>query len=149
MCIGCLLATILLILFVPRNKIREAHVIFLFVQVITWLVGLIVVEYRLIEYPDRFFEYSTKTSFAFEYFIYPSICIIFNLYYPEKKNIFRQFMHNAYYCTGITITEVLCERYTNIIKYIHWSWYITWITLFITFYASRIYYVWFFRLKNN
>nr|WP_282432966.1 hypothetical protein [Desulfosporosinus sp. Sb-LF] len=49
----------------------------------------------------------------------------------------------------MTITEVLCERYTNILKYLHWTWYVTWTTLLITFYLSRQYYLWFFKLKGN
>nr|WP_282434416.1 CBO0543 family protein [Desulfosporosinus orientis] len=42
----------------------------------TWAVGLGVVELRLIEYPVRLFPYANRTSFSFEYFIYPSICAI-------------------------------------------------------------------------
>ncbi len=144
-----ILTIISLILFIPKNKFREAQVIFFFKQLMTWLLGLTVAQYRLIEYPVREFAYATKTSFSFEYFIYPSICVVFNLHYPEGKSHTRQFMHYFYFCTGMTILEVLCEKYTDILKYIHWSWYSTWITLFITFYLSRQYYIWFFRLKNK
>lgn len=140
---------IMLILFIPKSKIREAQLAFLFMQVITWLIGLLVVEFRLIEYPVEFFKNATKTSFSFEYFIYPSICAVFNLYFPNNKSNFRKFMHYFYFCTTMTIIEVLCEKYTNIIKYIHWTWYITWISLFITFFISRNYYLWFFRLRDT
>ena len=134
-----------LVLFVPKNKIREAMLVFFFVQLITWVVGLAVVQCRLIEYPIRSFPYATKASFDFEYFIYPSICVVFNLHYPEGKSRSRQFMHYFIICTMVTIIEVLCERYTEIITYIHWTWYITWITLYITFYMSRKFYLWFFN----
>lgn len=143
------LTIIILILFIPKNKIREAQVAFLFMQVITWLIGLLVVEFRLIEYPVEFFKYATKTSFSFEYFIYPSICAVFNLNFPNYKSNLRKFMFYFYFCTTMTIIEVLSEKYTNIIKYIHWTWYITWITLFITFFISRKYYIWFFRLRDT
>ena len=143
------LTIIMLILFIPKNKIREAQLAFLFKQVITWLIGLLVVEFRLIEYPVEFFKYSTRTSFTFEYFIYPSISAVFNINYPDRKSNLKQFMYYFYFCTSITIIEVLCENYTNIIKYIHWTWYITWITLFITFFISRKYYIWFFRLQDT
>ncbi|WP_345788342.1 CBO0543 family protein [Desulfosporosinus orientis] len=62
--------------FIPKDKIRKALIAFLFKQVITWAVGLGVVELRLIEYPVRLFPYANRTSFSFEYFIYPSICAI-------------------------------------------------------------------------
>ena len=139
----------LLVKFIPKNKIREAHVSFLFNQFVTWILGLSVVQLKLIEYPVRLFPYATKSSFSFEYFAYPSLCAIFNVHYPEKKNTFGQFMYYFYYCTTMTVLEVFVEKYTNILKYIHWTWYITWITLFITFYITRKYYEWFFKLNQN
>ena len=138
-----------LVKFVPKAKIREAELAFLFNQVITWLVGLAVVEFGLIEYPVRLFPHATRSSFTFEYFIYPSICAIFNVNYPEDKRTFGQFMYYFYFCTTMTVIEVIIERYTTVLTYIHWTWYITWITLFITFYMTRKYYVWFFRQKQN
>jgi len=84
---------VMLILFIPKNKIREAQLIFLFKQSITWLVGLLVVELRLIEYPVRLFKYANKTSFTFEYFIYPAICTVFNINYPVGKSTVRKFVH--------------------------------------------------------
>lgn len=147
--IGWIITIGLLLKFIPKNKIREAHVAFLFKQVLTWVLGLTVVQYKLIEYPVRLFPYATRTCFSFEYFIYPSLCAIFNVNFPQKKKAFGQFMYYCYYCTTMTIVELYIEKYTNILKYIHWTWYITWITLFITFYCTRKYYVWFFKLKTK
>lgn len=142
-----ILTLIMLILFVPQAQFREAQVIFFFKQFITWITGLAVVQFRLIEYPVRLFSYANKTSFTFEYFVYPAICVVFNLHYPVEKSPVRQFMHYFYFCTVMTILEVYFEKCTNIIRYIHWTWYLTWLTLFITFYISRKYYVWFYRLE--
>lgn len=147
--IGWIVTIVLLVKFIPKNKVREAHIAFFFKQLITWVLGLLVVQLKLIEYPVRLFSYANKTSFTFEYFVYPSLCAIFNVHYPEKKSAFSQFMYYFCYCTTITVLEIFVERYTNIIKYIHWTWYITWITLFITFYMTRKYYEWFFKLKQN
>ncbi|HOM42259.1 MAG TPA: CBO0543 family protein [Bacillota bacterium] len=140
---------LMLFLFVPRNKLREAIVIFFFKQFLTWAIGLAVVQFGLIEYPVRMFANATKSSFDYEFFFYPSTCVVFNLHYPEGKGRLHEFMYFFYYCSIMTIVEVLAERYTNILNYIHWTWYITWITLFITFYLSRKFYVWYFRLKPN
>jgi hypothetical protein len=144
-----IISIIMLILFIPKNKIREAQLVFLFKLLITWLIGLLVVEFGLIEYPVEFFKHATKTSFTFEYFVFPAICAVFNINYPDRKSHFQQFMHYFYFCSTMTVIEVLCEKYTNIINYIHWSWYLTWITLFVTFFISRKYYIWFFRLKDK
>ena len=144
------IATIgLLIKFIPKNKFREANVAFFFKQLITWVLGLSVVQLKMIEYPVRLFPYACKTSFTFEYFVYPSLCAIFNVHYPKNKSNFAQFMYYSYYCTSMTIIEVVVEKHTNLLKYIHWTWYITWISLFITFHMTRKYYVWFFKLKRN
>lgn len=139
----------LLIRFIPRDKIREAHVTFLFKQILSWILGLSVAELKLIEYPVRLFPYANKTSFTFEFFVYPAICAIFNTNFPIKKSPFSRFMYYFYYCTTMTVMEIFTEKYTNILKYIHWTWYITWITLFITFFISRRYYVWFFKLNKH
>ena len=147
--IECIITIGLLIRYIPRKKIREANVIFLFKVFIAMILSLTVSEFRLIEYPARLFPYANRTSFHFEFFVYPSICAIFNINFPKKKSIFNQFMYYCYYCTTLTVLEIIAEKYTNILKYIHWSWYISWITFFITFYISRKYYLWFFKLKQN
>lgn len=140
--ITCILTLLIL---VPKNMIREAQVIFLFKQVLTWLFGLMVVEFKLIEYPVRLFPYANRTSFSFEYFIYPAICVIFNLYYPKTKRILPQLRHYFVFCTTITVIEIFTEKYTDIINYLYWHWSLTLVTLFITFYLSRKFYTWFFK----
>jgi hypothetical protein len=145
--ISWILTIVMLIVFVPKQKFREAQVIFLFKQLITWPFGLTVVQLKLIEYPVREFSYAQRASFTFEFFIYPAICVVFNMLYPEGKSKIRQFMHFFYFCTAMTVFEVLCEKYTNVINYLHWNWSITWITLFITFFITRKYYLWFFGMK--
>lgn len=144
-----ILMIFLLFRFIPKNKIREAHVTYLFELIITWSVGLTVAEFNLIEYPIRLFPYANKASFIFEFFLYPSICAIFVVNYPEKKSTFAKFRYYFYYCTSLTIIEVIQERYTNILKYISWSWYLTWISFFITFYIATKYKQWFFNKKST
>lgn len=140
-----ILVIILLFRFIPKDKIRQAHVAYLFKLLITCSVGLAVAEYRLIEYPIRFFPYATKASFLFEFFLYPAICAILVVNYPEKKSAFAKFMYYFYYCTTLTIIEIIEERYTDILTYIHWNWFITWIAFFVTFYLSQKYNKWFFK----
>jgi len=52
------LTIIILIRYIPKDKLREAQLIFLSKQFITWFIGILVVEFRLIEYPARVFTYS-------------------------------------------------------------------------------------------
>lgn len=145
-----ILASLMLLKFVPKNRIREASLAFLFLQLITWIFGLAVVEKNLIKYPSRlFFSKSDKGSFTFEYFVYPAICAVFNLHYPEKSNFFIKFFHFFFYTSVITICEIFAVKYTNLIKYKNWNAYYSYITLWTTFYFSRIFYRWFFKLNSN
>jgi hypothetical protein len=140
-----LVTILLLILFTPRDKIREAHVLFMFKQVLTWLTGLLVVEFGLIEYPVREFHIATATSFSFEYFIYPAVCIVFVLRFPKHKTVWHKIGWFALFPTAITIGEVLIERYTNLIKYINWTWYWTWLSLLLFDIITFCYYLWFIK----
>ncbi len=136
-----------LFVFIPKNQIRQAWVLFLFKQALTWSLGHIVAEYELIRYPVRLLTHASRTSFTFEFFIYPVICIFFNLYYPHNKKLSRQAMHYIVYCSSIALVEVVLEIYTDVIEYVHWNWFVTWISLGITFYFSRQFYLWFFKQK--
>ncbi|MBB5171954.1 CBO0543 family protein [Texcoconibacillus texcoconensis] len=141
---------LILMLFIPKRKIREAQVAFLFKQVITWLWGLIVVEKGLIEYPNRlFFQKANKASFTFEYFIYPGFCVLFNIYYPEKRSQIIKSLYNLFWTSLITLPEVYAVKYTNLIKYKKWTWYWSFITIFITNAISRWYYKWFFQQSTK
>ncbi len=148
--VSWIVTALLLIRFIPRNKIREALVAFKFKQIITWIFGLVVVELGLIKYPKRlFFKHTTKSSFTFEFFVYPAICAIFNVNYPEKRNGFAKSCYYLFFAGIITVFEVIAVRYTRLIRYPHWKWYWSFFTLWITFYWSRIYYRWFFRIGKN
>ncbi len=143
------ITVVCLFIFIPRDKIREAHIAFFFKQLLTWLFGLIVVEFRLIEYPVSLFTYATRASFTFEYFIYPAICAIFNVRFPENKSRTVRFTYYAAYTSGITLVEAILEQHTALIDYLNWSWYWSWLTLLITLYFSRLYYKWFFKLNKS
>ncbi|MFV2049597.1 CBO0543 family protein [Metabacillus sp. YM-086] len=142
-----IITSILLIKFVPRKRIREAIVSFLFKQVITWLVGLLVVEKDLISYPNRlFFKKTIKSSFTFEYFVYPGLCALFNLYYPENKPKILKVLYYSFHTSIITIFEIIAVKYTNLIKYNKWKWYWSFITMYMSYFLSRIFQRWFFRI---
>lgn len=144
------IVTILLVLFTtPRNQIREAYIIFSFKQVLTWPLGLLVVQYKLIEYPVRMFPFAMRSSFSFEYFIFPALCIVFNLKFPENKSIIHKILWYLFFPSWMTILEVLIEKHTNLIRFIAWNWFWTWSSLLITFYLSRVFYLWFMKKQTG
>jgi hypothetical protein len=104
---------IALLVFVPKNKLREASVVYLFKLFMTWALGLFVVQMKWIEYPKRFiFPYAHRSNFTFEFFVYPAICVLFILYYPWKKNYITQLGYFVAYCSIMTFMELLIEHYT-------------------------------------
>lgn len=140
-----ILAILLLVVTIPRNKIRIALVGILFKQILTWILGIITVEFGLLWYPIRLFEDVNRTSFTFEYVVYPAVCAIFIVHYPEHRSKLFKFGYYATYCSILTSLETILLHYTHLIRYIHWEWYWTWISLFLTFWLSRLFYVWYFH----
>ncbi|MDN3019164.1 hypothetical protein PH210_23610 [Paenibacillus sp. BSR1-1] len=139
------LITLGLVFIIPKRKRRIAIVAFLFTQVITWILGLVVVEYGLIAYPVRDLPTINYTSLTFEFLSFTVLCGVVNAYYPHARSKMMKFLYFASFCTILTILEVIIEKYTDLIEYLHWSWYLTWISLFISFMLSRWFCVWFFK----
>ncbi|MFV8828553.1 CBO0543 family protein [Alkalihalobacterium sp. APHAB7] len=135
---------VFLVLNVPRNRVKHAILAFLYKQMVTWLFGLLVVEKGLIKYPVRFFKKANKTSFSFEYFIYPALCAIFNMNYPEHKNRLLKFFYIMFHSGVVTFVEYLIERNTRLITYVKWKWYWSFVTMSLTYYSSRLFYRWYF-----
>ncbi len=131
----------LLLRFVPKDKIRHATVAFLLKQIMTWIFGLLVVEKGLIEYPYRpFFKKTYKASFDFEFFLYPVLSALFNIHYPEKRNILLKALYYFMYTSLITGPEVLLVKYTKLIRYKKWHWYWSFITMWLSNYLSHVFY---------
>lgn len=143
------IATLGLFFFIPRRTFRLAQAAILFKQLITWLIGLVVVQLGWIEYPVREFASVNRSSFTFEFSAYPVICGLFNARYPENRNLWIKLFYYCSFCTVITVVEVLIEENTKLIKYVHWAWYWTWITLLITFFMSRNFCKWFFSKPTS
>lgn len=137
---------IFLIKFVPLQKLRDAVIIFLSLQMLTWPLGLIAVEKKWIEYPVQLLpneNQTNKSSLLFEYFLFPLLAILFSLYYPKYKN---KMVIVLYYLiiTGIfTILEVVIERYTDLVQYHTWRWYWTFISVLIVLFINHSYYSWY------
>ncbi|MGF7035052.1 hypothetical protein J2T17_006044 [Paenibacillus mucilaginosus] len=95
-----------LILLTPRSRLREAAVVYTFKQSITWVLGLLIVEYHLIDYPVREFVVANRTSFSFEFFVYPAICVIYNLHFPADRGWGRKWAWILVFPTVMTLFEV-------------------------------------------
>lgn len=145
--IGILLLCVAsIIIGVPKEKARDACVLFLFLQVITWVSGLFVAEMGWIEYPTQLFpkenDYN-KTSFVNEFVLFPIVSIFFSLYYPEKVKWTVLCLYYIAFAGIYSGIEVVFEKFTTLVKYHGWKWYWTIITIIITLFLNHKYYLWF------
>lgn len=95
-------ATVIVFL-ISKNNFRLAVVAFLFTQVITFLIGLVVVELGLLKYPVRLFSSINRTSFTYEYYAFPVICAAFNVWYPNNRSILIQLGYYVGFVSVLTI----------------------------------------------
>jgi hypothetical protein len=130
---GSVVVSLLSLVLTPRNKLLQMQFIILFVQLPTWLLGLSVVEMGLLEYPYRELASVNRTSFIFEYFVLPAVCVHVNNHYPWQASALMKATYFAGTSLLLTGAEVILERYTMVIKYTGWEWYWTWISVAIIF----------------
>ncbi|MDR7236596.1 CBO0543 family protein [Neobacillus drentensis] len=141
--------TFISLAFIPKHKLRDASIIFLFQQAVTWFAGILAVGFNLLEYPVRELAKVNGTSFLYEFFLYPVITIFFCLYYPRISKRWKKIIYISTFSTGLTIPEVIIEQNTNLIKYLKWEWYDTWASVYITLFLAWIFYKWYFKLTNR
>jgi hypothetical protein len=143
--IAASLISVLSLFFIPKANRLQAQFIFLFVQFPTWLLGLVAVELKLLEYPVHELGHVNSTSFIFEYLILPIYCIHFNARYPRRATKLIKTLFYIGASLALTGVEVIVEAYTDIIEYTGWQWYITFLTVLFILWLSRISTLWFFK----
>lgn len=136
---------ILLLIFACLKNWRKAIVGFLFIQLLTWPFGIIPVEYGALEYPVRFFPKIIKTSFTYEFLALPAVGSIYCIYFPVGHRKLVKAIYIVTFPTVLTIGEVIILIYTDLIRYLHWNWFITWVTVTIILHLNYLYFKWFFK----
>jgi hypothetical protein len=110
--------------------IKDTILVFLLKSYFSTFIGVFVAKEKMIEYPVRFLSKYFDTSIIFESFLYPIMCVYFfqTTYHSKFLGIVVQC---ALYTSALTIIEVLCEKYTNLIKYHTWTWMYSFVTIFL------------------
>lgn len=139
------LAAVLSIFFIPKNKTLQAQFVFLFTQFPSWLLGLCAVEWGWLEYPHRELSTVNRTSFIFEYFVLPMICVYFMAYFPTKRPKWIKVGYYVGVSLALTGSEYILESNTMLIKYTGWNWWWSFLSLCFIFWLSRIATIWFFK----
>lgn len=137
--------SILSLLFVPKKMLFQAQFIFQFVQLPTWILGLVAVQLGLLQYPYRELSSVNRTSFVFEYLVLPIMCIHFDTRFPERSSNAVKCIYYFGVTSAFTVIEYYTEKYTLLLKYTGWhiSW--TFISISFIFWLTRKITRWFFN----
>ncbi|WP_226671107.1 CBO0543 family protein [Metabacillus litoralis] len=70
-------------------------------------------------------------------------------HFPENKHFLFKFLYYCFHTSIITGFEIFAEKYTTIIRYKNWTWYWSFITIWCSYFLSRIYCKWFFHNESE
>jgi hypothetical protein len=127
---------LLLIFAVDWRYFRDWVVVFLYKSVLDFVWGSPVVNVKLLEYPVRLLPQYYKTSILFELWVFPILCVVYNQV-TRERGLWPILYYAALFSAGMTAIEYSLEKYTDLIRYIKWSWVTTFFTLMLTFLSSR------------
>ncbi|WP_110111809.1 CBO0543 family protein [Bacillus sp. CGMCC 1.16541] len=139
----------LLIRIVPREKIKEAQLIFWFSQTLTWLVQFLQVAFDFVKFPFREFPHATNLSFSFHYFVYPGLIVFFMFTYPTKGHRVKRVMHYILFSIGTALMNDVLSETTDLLTYTGWKWYIGAIINVLVLFLVRQFFRWFMKKTTN
>jgi len=134
--ITAVLSLLLFIFVIDWRYFQDWVVVFLFKDVVDFIWGSPVVELNLIQYPIRLLPDWYDTNILFELWVFPILCILYNQV-TRERGLWPIIYYAVLFSAGITAIEYPLELYTDLIRYIEWSWQTTFYTVTITFLISR------------
>ena len=135
-----------MMLIIPRKRWREAALLFVFNQSITWMLSLIQVEAGFAVNPVREFPRAVASNFTFNFILYPTVAVFFAFYYP-KSGWLRKFLYVAAFVGSLWLFVWLVVHYTQLVRLTRFPWWAVILVFTAGFYATRKYYEWYFRLQ--
>jgi len=137
------IGVLLFVCFTQKRK-RKFLLAFLFCQSFTWISTLVYTSLDLIAFPTREFPIATDLLVTTEYFFYPLLCGFYIIYEP-KVNFFFRIIYLSLFTSLLVLLDVILEKHTNLIEYVQYAWYWTWISLFCLYAFTNFIYHWFFQ----
>jgi hypothetical protein len=144
----------LMLIFIPKARVREAAISFMITQLLSWILGLLVVYFGLLAYPKHFFATATDSSFTYEFLAFPAVSAIMNVNFPTDKPVLIKIGYLLLYPTIMTVIEIALVHYTDLIVFKRWAWYTSWLTIAATMLIAFGFHNWFvtgswFRPRRN
>lgn len=99
------------------------------------ILGVTVVESGMLSYPVTIFPYFDSSP-LFELVLFPVLSLHYyqtTYHYSFKGYLMKGFL----YTTILTVIEFFLEKYTELIHYISWKWYYTFISVYVFFVLIR------------
>ncbi|MBA2870251.1 general stress protein CsbA [Anoxybacillus calidus] len=128
--------------------IKDTILVFLMKAYFSTFIGIFVAKEKMIEYPVRFLSKYFETSIIFESFLYPIMCVyLFQTTYHSR--FLGIIVQCALYTAALTIIEVFCEKYTDLIHYHTWTWMHSFITIFLLSLFVRILMQWINKMDQS
>lgn len=133
----------LLFVFVPKKNIPHAIIILLFAQTLSWISGILLVTFNLVSFPVREFPNATGVSFSRHFLVYPTIIVLYALYYPvdKKKSIQGYFI--LLFASMMTMYSYVTMKYTSLIEMKIWVIYLLFTMFVIQLYTTIRFFLWF------
>ncbi|WP_430786832.1 CBO0543 family protein [Virgibacillus flavescens] len=136
---GSLMIGIALLFFsIKILPFAEWTIAYLLTSYLSIILGVLVVEEKMLDYPVKFLDGHFDSNLLYEYLWLPIAIIYFyrTTYYSRFSGILLQ---GLVYTSVLTIIEVLIEKNTNIIEYITWTWWYTFVSVFILMVFIRMF----------
>jgi hypothetical protein len=132
----------------PKKHYRKMLFTLLVCQSFLWLNSLIHVEFNLLAFPVRELPKATELLFTTEYFFYPLLCGLYVAYEPKRSLRIRVF-YLSIWISALTLYDLILVNFSNLVEYVHYAWYFTWIDFFCIFAVTNWVYQWFFKDKEH
>ncbi|MCE4047716.1 CBO0543 family protein [Bacillus sp. Au-Bac7] len=134
---------IIIFLNIRNSNKRVAQITFLFSQSIAWLYEFVQIKMQLVAFPYREFPYATKLSFTLHYLLFPTIGMLFILYYPKKGRYVKTLFYFLLFGTIAPTYSVIVERTTSLVEYHHWNWALGFVSSIIMLSILKVFVFWF------
>lgn len=134
---------IALCVLIPRAKVHQAHIVFLFAQFLTWSIDILNVQINLVQFPYREFEYATQTSFTMHYLFYPAIFVFFALFEPERRSWPVRVGYYLLWTFGVTLFIYGLHWTTDLVRIIETNFLLRFTISLILLLLTRFFYVWY------
>ncbi|MFC5451187.1 CBO0543 family protein [Paenibacillus aestuarii] len=95
---------------------------------------------------DRVIEVAVwfiSAALTYEYFALPCVSAIYNVRYPTTSPTVVKLAYTLSFTAVLTAGEVILQKATRLVAYIHWSWYVSFISICIALQLSYLFYKWF------